>query len=70
MVREENAALGVEREETNLLLQDHEMVLEKVMEGLRVYAVCHSSTSHKMQLSSEKKGGKLTILLMGWGEIA
>lgn len=60
MVREENAALGVEREETNLLLQDHEMVLEKVMEGLRVYAHEHSvatiniHSSYNSQLQAER----------------
>lgn len=41
-LRNENADLRAENEDLSLLVQDYETVLEKVLEGLRVYAVGHS----------------------------
>lgn len=38
-LRNENADLRAENEDLLLLVQDYETVLEKVLEGLRVYAV-------------------------------
>lgn len=40
-LRTENAELRAENEDLSLLAQDYESVLEKVLEGLRVYAVNH-----------------------------
>lgn len=44
-LRNENVDLRAENEDLSLLVQDYETVLEKVLEGLRVYAVCHSSST-------------------------
>lgn len=41
-LRNQNADLRAENEDLSLLVQDYETVLEKVLEGLRVYAVRHS----------------------------
>lgn len=44
-LRNENVDLRAENEDLSLLVQDYETVLEKVLEGLRVYAVCYSSST-------------------------
>lgn len=38
-LRNENADLRAENEDLSLLVQDYETVLDKVLEGLRIYAV-------------------------------
>jgi hypothetical protein len=40
VLRQEVSDLRAENEDLGLLAQDYEAVLEKVLEGLRVYAVC------------------------------
>ncbi|KAA8902616.1 hypothetical protein FN846DRAFT_780525 [Sphaerosporella brunnea] len=59
-LRQEVAGLRTENEDLGLLVQDYETVLEKVLEGLRVYAHEHSlatiniHSSYTNQLANER----------------